>query len=134
MDKLIPIMMNPIKSRSLHRISVRSSWGFGFGLVFLGQMLPLTGAEAASQKEATNPTPVTIMAGSEWIPLRPELEIEPGSALDFSRLGFQDAPAGKHGRVIARGSFGFECPPGVDPASRRTVGFSASLLDDGRGI
>jgi len=54
--------------------------------------------------------PTTIKAGKEWIPLKLELDIEPGSALDFSGFGFQDAPAGKHGRVISRpdGQFAFE--------------------------
>lgn len=57
--------------------------------------------------------PVTIEAGAEWIPLKLDLEIEPNSALDFSSLGFHDAPAGKHGRVIARpdGRFAFEKNP-----------------------
>jgi len=61
------------------------------------------------------PEPVTISAGTDWIPLQPELEIEPGSALDFSAMGFVDAPAGKHGRVIARpdGQFAFEHLPDV---------------------
>lgn len=57
--------------------------------------------------------PVTIVAGPEWIPLKLELDIEAGSALDFSNFGFHDAPAGKHGRVIARpdGQFAFEKNP-----------------------
>ena len=57
--------------------------------------------------------PVTIVPGLEWIPLKLELVIEPGSALDFSRCGFQDAPAGKHGRLFARadGQFAFEKDP-----------------------
>lgn len=57
--------------------------------------------------------PVTITAGAEWIPLNLELDIEAGSALDFSKLGFHDAPAGKHGRVIAtpEGHFAFEKEP-----------------------
>src|ERR1051326_1945903 len=57
--------------------------------------------------------PVVINAGAEWIPLRPELEIEPGSALDFSTMGLTDAPAGKHGRVIGRadGQFAFADSP-----------------------
>ncbi len=56
---------------------------------------------------------VVLTAGDEWIPLVPDLEIEPGSALDFSRLGFVDRPAGKHGRVIARpdGQFAFADSP-----------------------
>jgi len=62
-----------------------------------------TGLPAAEGSPAgsSNP-PVVITAGADWIPLRAELEIEPGSALDFSALGLTDAPAGKHGRVIAR--------------------------------
>jgi hypothetical protein len=65
---------------------------------------------------AADPTaPVTITAGPDWIPLTPELEIEAGSALDFSGMGFVDAPAGKHGRVIvnARGQFAFANSPEV---------------------
>lgn len=71
---------------------------------------------------AGEPTsPVVLTAGPDWIPLRPELEIEPGSALDFSTMGFVDAPAGKHGRVIvnAAGHFAFERSPEV---SRRFYG------------
>jgi hypothetical protein len=54
--------------------------------------------------------PVTIVAGADWIPLKTELEIEPGSALDFSSMNLTEAPAGKYGRVIARedGQFVFE--------------------------
>ena len=55
----------------------------------------------------------TIVAGPEWVPLKLDLDIEPHSALDFSTLGLQDAPAGKHGRVISRpdGQFVFEKQP-----------------------
>lgn len=68
---------------------------------------------AVEKAQAAENQPVVIHAGPDWIPLRPELEIEPGSALDFSTLGFVDAPAGKHGRVIARsdGQFAFEKSP-----------------------
>ncbi len=54
--------------------------------------------------------PVTIVAGADWIPLKTELDIEAGSALDFSGMGQTDAPAGKYGRVIcsADGNFVFE--------------------------
>ncbi len=57
--------------------------------------------------------PVTIEAGKDWIPLEAELDIEPGSALDFSKLGLQDAPAGKHGwlRAGGDGTFRFEKLP-----------------------
>lgn len=71
-------------------------------------------ASAQLPKSGTN-EPVTITAGSEWVALQPELEIEPGSALDFSQMSFVDAPAGKHGRVIAApgGQFAFEDSPNV---------------------
>ncbi|MEI6234921.1 MAG: hypothetical protein WCT04_17840 [Planctomycetota bacterium] len=54
--------------------------------------------------------PVTITAGPDWIPLKTELDIEAGSALDFSGMGMTEAPAGKYGRVICRddGQFVFE--------------------------
>jgi hypothetical protein len=47
--------------------------------------------------------------------LTSELDIEPGSALDFSGQHFAEAPAGKHGRVIARtdGQFAFADTPDV---------------------
>src|SRR5512139_3621816 len=68
---------------------------------------------ADSPDDASTNPPVVITAGPEWIPLRAELEIEPGSALDFSGLGLVDAPAGKHGRVITTrdGQFAFEKAP-----------------------
>ncbi|MDA3926641.1 MAG: hypothetical protein PF904_18295 [Kiritimatiellae bacterium] len=56
--------------------------------------------------------PITIEAGADWTPLKVELDIEKGSALDFSQLGFTDAPAGKYGRVITKGPhFVFEKMP-----------------------
>jgi len=60
-------------------------------------------------------TNVMIRASAEWIPLKATLEVKPGSALDFSGMGFTDAPAGKHGWVIARpnGTFAFEDTPDV---------------------
>jgi len=60
----------------------------------------------------------TIVAGAEWVPLHLDLDIVPNSALDFSKLGLQDAPAGKYGRVICRpdGQFAFEKQP--DKAQR----------------
>ncbi len=58
--------------------------------------------------------PVTIVADQDWIPLRLELDIAPDSALDFSAMGLQDAPAGKHGWLHANtdGTFSFERQPG----------------------
>ena len=54
--------------------------------------------------------PVTIRAGAQWLPLEASLEIEPGSALDFSRVMPRHAPAGQFGRVIInpQGKFAFE--------------------------
>ena len=75
--------------------------------------------------------PTVISAGPEWIPLRPELEIEPGSALDFTDLAGTGSPAGKHGAVIARpdGQFAFADSP---DQARRFYGvnlcFSAQYL------
>jgi len=53
---------------------------------------------------------VTITAGRDWLPLDVNLDIEPGSALDFSALVPRHAPAGKFGRVVAtrQGKFAFE--------------------------
>ena len=58
--------------------------------------------------------PVTITAGDQWIPLQLEQDILPDSALDFSKLGLHDAPAGKHGWLKAAddGAFFFERQPG----------------------
>ena len=55
-----------------------------------------------------------IKAGPDWIPVTVDPDIEAGSALDFSSVVPHDAPAGKHGYVIARGqNFEFENLPGV---------------------
>ncbi len=53
---------------------------------------------------------VTITAGPNWLPLDVSLDIEPGSALDFSSVLPRHAPAGKFGRVVATeaGHFAFE--------------------------
>lgn len=66
---------------------------------------------AADSTSAKNP--VTIQPGPEWVPLKLELEVTPGSALDFSGMGLAEGPAGKHGWVIARpdGQFAFERSP-----------------------
>jgi hypothetical protein len=70
-------------------------------------------AETAPAADTATNAPTIITAGADWVPLRAELEIEPGSALDFSQMGFVDAPAGKHGRIIARadGQFAFADSP-----------------------
>ena len=58
--------------------------------------------------------PITLQANEEWLTLNYEKEIVAGSALDFSRMGFVDAPAGKYGWLKANGPhFEFEKKPGV---------------------
>ena len=58
--------------------------------------------------------PVALQAGEEWATLNYEKEIVPGSALDFSGMGFTDAPAGKYGWLKAKGPhFEFENKPGA---------------------
>ena len=52
---------------------------------------------------------VVITRGRDWIPVEHKLDIEKGSALDFSEMGFTDAPAGKHGWLRnVGGHFEFE--------------------------
>lgn len=57
--------------------------------------------------------PVTITAGKDWLPLDVELDIEPESALDFSKLVPWHAPAGSLGRLRTTpdGHFVFENRP-----------------------
>ncbi len=58
--------------------------------------------------------PVEILPGENWAQLDWHKDAEPGSALDFSGMGLQDAPAGKYGWLRAvGGSFEFEGLPGV---------------------
>ena len=73
--------------------------------------------------------PTIITAGADWIPLKTELEIEPGSALDFSGMGFAKGPAGKDGRVIVTsdGHFAFEKTPN-QPKRFYGVNFCFSAL------
>ena len=57
--------------------------------------------------------PTVIARGPDWIPLNYRKEIEAGSALDFSGMGFTDAPSGKYGWMRnAGGHFEFEGRPG----------------------
>ena len=59
--------------------------------------------------------PVTVARGDDWVPLDYRKDPAPGSALDFSGMGFQDAPAGKHGWLRAAGGrFEFEGLPGAE--------------------
>ena len=75
--------------------------------------------------------PYVIKEGDEWVRFEHRNDIEPGSALDFSAQGLQDAPAGKHGWLKAKGGhFEFEGLPGVE---QRFYGvnlcFAANYLD-----
>lgn len=75
--------------------------------------------------------PYVIKEGDEWVKFEHRNDIEPGSALDFSAQGLQDAPAGKHGWLKAKnGRFEFEGLPGVE---QRFYGvnlcFAANYLD-----
>ena len=57
--------------------------------------------------------PYVIREGDEWKPLAEHRDILAGSALDFSNMGFTDAPAGKHGWLRnVGGHFEFEKLPG----------------------
>ena len=57
--------------------------------------------------------PYVVIAGDEWIPIDYHRDIVAGSALDFSHMGFTDAPAGKHGWIRnVGGHFEFEKLPG----------------------
>lgn len=75
--------------------------------------------------------PMVMKADAEWIPLKEELEIEPGSALDLSTQGFIAGPCGEKGRIIATadGHFAFAGEP---EKPRRFYGvnfcFSAQFL------
>lgn len=81
---------------------------------------PNTACTVAFKLEAQEPIrldctrPIVLKADKDWSPLTYSKEILPGSALDFSTLGFIDAPAGKYGwlRVSEQGHFEFEKRPG----------------------
>lgn len=65
-----------------------------------------TGALAAADTYVIEP-------GEEWIPIEYHRDIEPASALDFSQMGFTEAPAGKYGWLRnVNGHFEFEKLPG----------------------
>ena len=61
---------------------------------------------------ASAKTPFSVKASADWVAYDHSIEIEPGGVFDFSSL--EDAPAGKHGRVIATpaGHFEFADRPG----------------------
>ena len=116
--------LHSLKSRATVWASI-SPANLALGAILLG-FIGLT----VRAEEAENP--VTLKAGEEWIPLKPALEIEAGSALDFSGMGFHDAPAGKHGWVLARpdGQFAFEKNPEI---AQRFYGINLCLLNRRNG-
>ena len=62
---------------------------------------------------AVDQRPYVIKAGKDWIPIVEHRDIIKGSALDFSGMGFVDAPAGKYGWLRnVGGHFEFEGLPG----------------------
>ena len=62
---------------------------------------------------AVDQRPYIIEAGKDWIPISEHRDIIEGSALDFSKAGFIDAPAGKYGWLRnIDGHFEFEGLPG----------------------
>ncbi len=80
-------------------------------------------------------SPVSISADESWIPLKDELEIVPGSALDLSSAGFIDGPCGSKGRIVVTpdGHFAFA----GDPSTPRrfygvNLGFNAQYLSKER--
>ena len=87
---------------------------------------PLLAALAlAACAPAADAAPFAVEAGDEWIPIDNRRDILPGSALDFSGMGFQDAPAGKHGWLRnVGGHFEFEGLPGKP---QRFCGVNLSL-------
>ena len=94
---------------------------FACPLISLASAVALA-AEANGDVRAGSNSPVVITAGEYWIPLHSELDIEPGSALDFTGIAGTDSPAGKHGPVIARpdGQFAFAGRTSSDAPSRPT--------------
>ena len=71
-------------------------------------------AKAPVKKSELGSGELVISAGDGWIPFEYRKTVEPGSALDFSKLSHRHAPAGKFGRVVAKGGhFEFKRLPGV---------------------
>ena len=72
-------------------------------------------AAEGNETKAVRSGPIVIERGERWAPLAICREPVPGSALDFSGMGLQDAPAGRHGWLKnVGGHFEFEGLPGVE--------------------
>ena len=62
-----------------------------------------------------SPTPCTIGVGPKWVKLDYRKDPAKGSALDWTDMALQDAPAGKYGWLKnVNGHFEFEGKPGVE--------------------
>jgi hypothetical protein len=113
----LAIMCEPLPKFALIR-GIRVSTPSGSEFIWLLCLLIgclFQNAQCADESASATNSSVVITAGPDWIPLTPELEIEPGSALDLSGIGGTDSPAGKHGWVIAGqdGQFAFTDSPEI---------------------
>ena len=89
------------------RFGGKPSFGKGEKVVYR------TTLSASEPLTASYAQPTVVKAGPEWSTLDYKKDILAGSALDFSGMGFRDAPAGKHGWLRnANGHFEFEKLPG----------------------
>ena len=97
------------EGRFPRRIGAGRPWLFA-GILTVGTMTAISTLAAESKPARVEDAPVTISAGPDWLPLEVALDIEPGSALDFTDVLPRHAPAGKFGRVVATpaGKFAFE--------------------------
>ena len=97
-------------------LSLRMGIGRETGKVRAGEEERLEVVMKGTRPYVLGPLPPFVTKeGDDWVRLPPAKPwIVPGSALDFSGAAWFDAPAGKHGRVVAKGqNFEFERLPGV---------------------
>ena len=106
-----------------YHIQDSSQWGGGYTIRIgrLGAWSPAKGdafsfsllLESDEVLKAEHRMPYVVTCGGEWVPIDYRRDIAEGSALDFSSMGFTDAPAGKHGWLRnVGGHFEFEDLPG----------------------
>ena len=108
-----PVMLQDGRVFNGSDLEIRIGFGDGNGQIWKSgdaQTISFV-LNAGSPLTTVREIPMTIKAGKDWIPFEQKMDIEPGSALDFSFL--QDAPAGKHGYLKAtpQGRFAFEKAP-----------------------